>query len=117
MNSRDKGARGERQWADVLREHGFDARRGQQFSGIEGEDVVSNLPIHWEVKRVERLNVQAAVDQAVRDAAPDKLPAVAHRRNRCEWNVTMRAADFFILLGVDLDELPDRVSVMLGRRT
>jgi hypothetical protein len=33
INSRQKGARGERQWRDELRAHGYDARRGQQFSG------------------------------------------------------------------------------------
>ena len=33
MNSRNKGKRGEREFAALLREHGFDARRGQQFAG------------------------------------------------------------------------------------
>ena len=33
MNSRRKGKVGEREFAALLREHGFDARRGQQFSG------------------------------------------------------------------------------------
>lgn len=33
MNSRQKGKVGEREFASLLREHGFDARRGQQFSG------------------------------------------------------------------------------------
>jgi hypothetical protein len=36
VNSRTKGKRGEREFASLLREHGFDARRGQQFCG--GED-------------------------------------------------------------------------------
>jgi Holliday junction resolvase len=43
INSKRKGAAGEREWALTLRQHGWDARRGQQFSGIEGEDVVSDL--------------------------------------------------------------------------
>ena len=33
MNSRRKGKVGEREFAALLRENGFDARRGQQFSG------------------------------------------------------------------------------------
>jgi hypothetical protein len=33
MNSREKGKRGERAWRDELRAAGYDARRGQQFSG------------------------------------------------------------------------------------
>ena len=95
INSKDKGRRGERELAKKLREYGFDCRRGQQYSGIEGEDVVGLDGIHIEVKRVERLNIYDAVDQAKRDsdykALPfeDKLPAVFHRKNHCEWLVTM----------------------------
>ena len=29
--SREKGKRGEREFCELLREHGFDARRGQQY--------------------------------------------------------------------------------------
>lgn len=36
MNSRQKGARGERELAKKLREYGFDSRRGQQYSGANG---------------------------------------------------------------------------------
>lgn len=50
--SRDKGARGEREFRDLLREHGFEARRGQQFAGgNDSPDVVTDLPCHVEVKR------------------------------------------------------------------
>ena len=91
MNSRAKGARGEREWAAYLRERGFSARRGCQFSGSpDSPDVVDSSPLHWEVKRVERLNLHDACDQAKRDAA-GKPWAVAHRRNRGEWLVTVPA--------------------------
>ena len=55
MNSRAKGARGERMWRDELRSAFGDSgiRRGQQFSGLgDSPDVVCPcLPdIHWEVK-------------------------------------------------------------------
>ena len=94
-NSRQKGARGEREWAAELRRLGFDgARRGQQFSGSpDSPDVADGIPgTHPEVKRVERLNLQDAMDQAVRDAG-DAIPYVAHRRNRSDWLVTLRASD------------------------
>ena len=58
MNSRTKGKVGEREFAALLREHGFDARRpGQQFSGSpESPDSnVSDAALPWlhvEVKRV-----------------------------------------------------------------
>ena len=70
INSRQKGARGERQWRDELRANGFQARRGQQFSGSpDSPDVISDdLPwLHFEVKAVEHLNIYDAIEQAQRD--------------------------------------------------
>lgn len=97
MNSKQKGARGEREWAKVCREHGYtEARRGQQYNGIEGEDVVGLPGIHQEVKRVERLNIEEAMSQSKTDAQGN-IPIVAHRKNNCEWLVTVRAEDFFTI--------------------
>jgi hypothetical protein len=44
------------------------------------------------VKRVERLNLYDAIEQAVRDAE-GRIPYVAHRRNRSVWLITLRADD------------------------
>lgn len=95
MNSKQKGKRGEREWAEYLRSKGYEARRGQQFSGNpDAPDVVSNVPnVHFEVKRVEKLNIQKAMRQATDDSGT-KIPVVAHRVNEGEWLVTMRADDF-----------------------
>ncbi len=106
-NSRQKGARGEREWAAYLRDLGFgDARRGQQFSGSpDSPDVAGGIPCtHPEVKRVERLNLHDAMQQAVRDAG-DAIPYVAHRRNRCDWLVTLRADDLRMFAAALLDGL------------
>lgn len=95
MNSRQKGARGEREaaaaWVETV---GGEARRGQQFSGgAESPDVVSSYEnIHLEVKRVERGNPYQWMDQAIRDAGP-KLPLVLHKRNRRDWLVVVRLCD------------------------
>jgi len=98
MNSRQKGARGEREWRDVLRSHGYEARRGCQFSGSpDSPDVVCDLPFHFEVKRVQRLNIHDAVSQAQADCG-GKHPVVAHRRNGGEWLVTMPSGVFFNLI-------------------
>ena len=94
INSRRKGATGERELARLLQGYGFDARRGQQYSGLGGDDVVGLPGVHIECKRTERLNLDAAMDQAIRDANPDEAPAVFHRKNRKEWLVTMRVADW-----------------------
>jgi len=99
VNSKQKGGRGEREWAQVLRDAGLVAYRGQQFAGgVDSPDVVcESLPnIHFEVKRVERLNIQDAMFQAVRDC-DWKMPAVAHRKNKQGWMVTMRAHDWLEL--------------------
>lgn len=95
-NSRRKGAVGEREIAKYLREHGFiEARRGQQFKGgADSPDVVGLTGFHVEVKRVERLDLNAAMDQSIRDSAPDEKPIVVHRRNNDYWKVTMRLDDF-----------------------
>jgi len=99
VNGKQKGSAGERELAAKLREHGFTARRTQQFCGAAGDsDVVCNelANYHIECKRVERLNVDAAMDQALHDCH-DRTPIVAHRRNHRPWLVTMYLEDFLKL--------------------
>jgi Holliday junction resolvase len=100
--SREKGARGERQWRDVCREHGYDAKRGCQLyqKGSEIADVIGLPGIHCEVKNVERLNLRDAMNQSVRDAesaGKGELPIVAHKKSRLPFLVTMLADDWFQL--------------------
>lgn len=100
INSRSKGAKGERELAKILREYGYPCKRGQQYSGANGDADVVGLPnIHIEVKRRERLEIYSAIAQAVRDAKNDEKPAVFHRKNECEWLVTMRLEDWMKLYG------------------
>lgn len=95
INSRQKGARGERELAHVLMSHGYSARRGQQFSGANGDaDVVGIDGLHIEVKRVERLNIEQAMEQSRNDARLGEIPVVMHRKNHEPWKVTMDIADF-----------------------
>lgn len=69
MNSRAKGASGERELAHELEKYGFKTRRGQQFCGANGDaDVVGVDGLHIECKRVERLNIHDAMRQALNDA-------------------------------------------------
>lgn len=102
MNSKQKGKRGELEWSHFCKEQGFDTRRTAQYCGNTGDasDVVGLPGIHQEVKRVEKLNVQEAIEQAIRDSnaeGKENIPIVAHRRDRKEWLVTMRAEDWFKL--------------------
>lgn len=101
INSRQKGCRGEREVRDLFREQGYEqARRGQQFSGSpDSPDVIiPELPwLHIESKWVQSLNIQDAMDQAVRDAG-GKAPVVFHKKNGTEWLVTMKPKEFFWLV-------------------
>ena len=98
MNSRRKGKGGALELAAILREHGYDAPRGQQYRGGGDSPDVTGLPgVHIECKRVERLDLDAAFEQATRDAAPGEVPAVFHRRNGKPWKVTVSLEDFLRL--------------------
>ena len=97
LNGNAKGKVGEREFAALLRSFGTPARRGQQFCGANGDaDVVCEMPgVHFEVKRVEKLNVWQAFAQAKKDAGvKGDMPIVCHRKNRGEWLMTMSAEDF-----------------------
>lgn len=98
--SRDKGKRGERECAALLKSHGFDARRGQQFNGSDGSADVVGLPgFHVEVKRTEALRIYEAMGQAEDDARDGETPLVLHRRNRKEWLAILKADDFLEMIG------------------
>lgn len=92
INSKQKGAKGERELANKLKDYGYNCRRTQQFCGNTGQaDDVEGLDyIHIECKRVERLNIDEAIEQAVRDTKDNKFPAAFHRKNRKDWLVTMQ---------------------------
>ena len=95
VNSKQKGAAGERELANLLKEYGYDTKRSVQYNGKDGQADVIGLPhIHCEVKRVEKLNLYNAMEQAKRDAKNGDLPAVFHRKNRCNWMVSMELQDF-----------------------
>ena len=95
INSRQKGKTGELELANKLKEYGYDARRSVQYNGKDGQADVLGLPhIHIEAKRVERLNLYDAMEQAKRDAKNGDKPTVFHRRNRGNWLVTMELDSF-----------------------
>ena len=103
INSKRKGKQGELEWVQFCKEHGFDeSHRTAQYCGNTGDasDVIGLPGIHQEVKRVEALNIQIAIAQAIRDSkaeGKENVPIVAHRKSRKEWLVTMRAEDWFKL--------------------
>lgn len=96
INSRDKGARFERDLAKKLREYGFEAERGcQHAGGKDSPDIKSNmLGIHIEAKNVEHLNIWNALDQSKRDAGENEAPVVMFKRNKSKVYVALPLDDF-----------------------
>ena len=98
--SRNKGKTGERELSkELTRLFGVECRRGVQYNGLDGHDVVGIPGVHIECKRTEALSLYPAVEQASRDAGENEVPVVFHRRNGKQW-----------LAVVELDQLPALVS-------
>ena len=100
MNSRSKGKLGELEAAHYLSGlFRLPVRRGQQFrGGADSPDVVGLLGLHVEVKRVERLNVDAALEQSARESGTNEVPLVLHRSNRKRWKMTFYGDDLLRFL-------------------
>tara|TARA_R110000765_G_scaffold9890_9_gene30616 strand:+ start:684 stop:1007 length:324 start_codon:yes stop_codon:yes gene_type:complete len=97
--SRDKGKRGEREVVGLLKKHGFEARRGQQFKGTkDSPDVIHNMEgVFIEVKLRQAFNLHDTVDQASEEGKGDQA-AVFHRKNGKAWLVTLYAEDFLAMM-------------------
>ena len=100
-NSKDKGKRFEREIANYLKEHGYDARRSAQYCGNTGDaaDVVGLPGFHIECKHQEKMHLYDWMEQAVRDSAKSgDTPIVIHKQNRKETLVTIRLDDFMNIM-------------------
>jgi len=114
VNARNKGNKGEREWRDVLNStFGAKFARTPLSGGLDlkgdimrtyGSPKTIADEFHWEIKRVEKLNIHQAMAQAIRDSRPPLLPCVPFRRNHEEWMICIQAKDFLNLL-VELSEL------------
>lgn len=99
-NSKQKGARFERQLASRFRDYGYDARRTAQYCGNTGDasDVIGLPGIHIEAKHQESMRLYEWMAQAKRDSdGTGRLPAVFHKKNNAEILVTMELDDFMQL--------------------
>lgn len=99
VNSKQKGARFERELAKIFREkYGFkDARRTAQYCGNTGDasDLVGLKGIHIEAKHQETMHLYDWMAQAVRDSEKTgNVPCVFHKKNNAEILVTMRLDDW-----------------------
>lgn len=97
-SQRDKGARGEREVADLFEDQGLKARRGmRQSQDATGEPDVVVEPAPWlwvEVKRGKTTRPVAALKQAIKAAGANRVPIAVTRDDYDAPVVTLRFADF-----------------------
>ena len=110
INSKQKGKAGELEFAHECEKYGFDVHRTAQTNGKLEQSLADceGLPeIHIEVKRVEALNIDKAMEQSIRDLETKKekrIPVVFHRKNRKPWKATMLLEDWMKLYKGYLDD-------------
>ena len=89
LNSRAKGAVGERELADELVRLGMIARRTVQYSGKSGDAadlIVEGLSLHVECKRTEQIRMDKWLEQVERDCH-GKPWVIVTRQSRRPWLV------------------------------
>ncbi len=106
-SSQRKGRNAELELCRILQGYGVPAQAGQALNFGTVPDVTGIKGVHAECKRVEKLNLVSALNQAANDSEKfrDGIPCVFHRRNREEWVVSMRLNDWVQLYQHYADDL------------
>lgn len=101
INSKQKGSRGEREWANFCREQGYSVRRTQQYAGgtEESADCVGLPYIHQEVKRyksitdADKLNFLMQATNDCKLSGKGNIPIVAYKEDYGKWYVVIDVLD------------------------
>lgn len=112
--SREKGKRGERDVVNLAKAHGLEARRTAPLQSARTNSAADVQiddfdHLHIEVKRDERMSVDAMCRQAEGDAPAGHTPVVAWRRNNGPWRVVVPLSEWLDLL-TDSRELEQVIS-------
>lgn len=97
-NARTKGKNAELACAKILNEllpHA-QCRRSQQFKGDKtaADLTCDGLPgIMVEVKRRQSMNLHSVMDKSLEDCGEGDVPVILHRKDNCEWLMTIRLED------------------------
>lgn len=96
--ARTKGAQAEREVAELIQKHGFDAHRGKVF--YHEPDVIGLDGFHIEVKRRENYYIDDWLKQSEQDAEKkqDGIPLVVFRKSRQPWRVILDFEEFLELV-------------------
>ena len=97
LNAKTKGASGEREFGKwlldnfkLLSEHGIVPERNLLQTREGGADIINVPCFIFEIKRVEKLDLQSAWNQVQR-VKSHKIKVVAFRMNRKPWNFLISA--------------------------
>ncbi len=99
--SKEKGKTGELEVVHLLKQHGFEAERGQQYHGRgDAPDVVHNMEgLFVEVKRTgKQTALWDAMEQAEDDMNEGDVPVVFHRKDGKKWLAILDADDFLNMM-------------------
>ena len=94
-SAKQKGREGQKEVVDLIKQYmGFtDDEVRSNPASVTGEDIIlsenarEKFNFSIEVKRVEKLNIDTAYEQAVSNAGK-YIPLVVHRKNGKKWLVT-----------------------------
>lgn len=96
---RSKGNRGELAVIEILKAHGWPARRNWMSGGMGGADIIGGPPgTSFEVKWQEAISIWACLDQCREAAKPTDIPVLAFKRNRSDWYAAVPLTDLLALL-------------------
>ena len=102
-SAKAKGSRLEREWASLLRGYGLDinAKRMPMSGAIRDSrfkaDIITTLPLHFELKNEERWSPLEYFRQAC-SVCEEKTPVVVMSRNREQLYVFMLGTDWLRIL-------------------
>jgi Holliday junction resolvase len=98
--SRNKGKVGEREVVNLIKKHGFEARRGQQFKGTkDSPDVIHDMDgFYVEVKRRQAFNIYDTLVKADAEKPEGTVSVVFHRKDNRKWLVSMDADEFLAII-------------------
>jgi hypothetical protein len=99
--ARNKGKRGEREVATILRAHGYDVRRGwQSRAGSDDADVIG-VPGWWVEVSIGGANPRRKYAQAVEASAKSgRRPVAITRPDGGEWLATVALCDWLRLVAL-----------------
>ena len=95
---RNKGAAGERELAGILADQLGRVVKRNLGQARDGADDITIEHFRLEVKRRERLQIDAWSQQVEACANPSEVPVVVYRRNGQPWRVCLLLEDFIPMM-------------------